>query len=266
MQIDTMSKNNTKHSSKHTGRWFFFEPENEIANLPQDVTITDKRTIHHAKNVLRLKTGDEFTGVNLNTQTAYLTSIQAIDKDTMTLTIKEEYSHLKRSSLSITLGVGLIKEQRWDWLIQKTTELGVDTIIPLTTQHTVVKPSNIGSKLDRWQRIARSAAEQSEGVFIATVQKPLKLADFVEHTKNINRKFILCERDETSNNPIPLSKKEDLTEVAVAIGPEGGWTDEEIQTLIENKFIPVNLGNRILRTETAATTILGILNYEHHRQ
>jgi 16S rRNA (uracil1498-N3)-methyltransferase len=148
-----------------------------------------------------------------------------------------------------------------DWLIQKATELGVATLVPLVTSRTVVRPraARLASQRDRWQTIAIEAAQQSERWDIPTVSPPGDAVEFFRQQSSSSVRIILAERSSgKSLDRIPLPQERSKL-VVLAIGPEGGWTEEETGQALESGFVPVTLGPRILRAETAALAALSVL-------
>ncbi len=147
-----------------------------------------------------------------------------------------------------------------DWVVQKASELGVHTILPLISQHGVVRPQagRIAAQVSRWQRIATEAAQQSEQWRPPHVLEPVDLRHFFS-TLTAAGSLILAERREAvalSNVPLPALLTEKL---ALAIGPEGGWAEEELSLALTQGCQAVTLGAHILRADTAAVTALSIV-------
>jgi 16S rRNA (uracil1498-N3)-methyltransferase len=161
---------------------------------------------------------------------------------------------------SLTLGQAILKGDHMDWVMQKATELGVDTMVPLITHRSVVRPQQprVASQTARWQRIACEAAQQSEQWQLPTVQAPMEFHEFVAQSRATLR-LILVERADgkrLTDIQLPVGPAESL---AVAVGPEGGWEAEEVAMAKEQGFQPVTLGTTILRSETASLAALAIL-------
>jgi len=148
-----------------------------------------------------------------------------------------------------------------DWAIQKACELGVASITPLVTRHTVVRPSpsRQESQQRRWQRIATEAAQQSEQWGVPRVLAPCDAKEFFKRPVEGALNLILTERyPGQSLASVVVPQKAD-TSIRIAVGPEGGWTQEELELAINGGFSPVSMGARILRAETAAIAALSIL-------
>ena len=160
----------------------------------------------------------------------------------------------------VTIAQSLVKEQKMDYVLQKSTELGVDKIIPLRVKRSIIKlDKNDKKKIDRWQKIVHEASEQSKRYSIPKVENISDVTDLI----NLNYDYkILC-----SVNELSTTLKKGLQNISksdtilIVIGPEGGFDPSEEELLINNGFISVSLGNRVLRTETASSFVLSVINY-----
>jgi 16S rRNA (uracil1498-N3)-methyltransferase len=191
--------------------------------------IDDKATLHHVVTVQRLKLNQQIIAVHPKLERARVCSVIGISKKTLELQPLELLPIVATQIPEITLAMALIKEARWDWLLQKATELGVRTIQPLITEFTVVSPNNINHKLERWQAICQTAAVQSEGLFIPTVLPPIALVDFLNQPSLPNTSHFVALERQTESIPILkqalTSSSESPLHFAVAIGAEGGWSE-----------------------------------------
>ena len=246
---------------------FFTAPENinghEIVIRGEDV--------NHIKNVLRMKVGEEISvsnGVDDNEYRAEIISIQDDEVACRLMFIKEAGVELPAE---IVLFQGLPKSDKMDLIVQKAVELGAVRIVPVATGRCVVKldDKKAASKRERWQKIAASAAEQSKRSVIPEVSMPLSFTEAVAEAEKMSVAAIpyeLAEGMEATGSFIDrvkeLAGKEVKPGVGIFIGPEGGFTEEEINLAEEKGIVPISLGRRILRTETAGLTILSILMYE----
>ena len=151
-----------------------------------------------------------------------------------------------------------------DYLIQKATELGVDEIIPLITERTIVKvDSKKDNKINRWTKIAKEATEQSHRIKMPTIHNIITLKELINVRGNAK---IVCNTNEMSKNikkVLQDNKKSDT--MIIVVGPEGGFSEKELTFLTENDFISVSLGNNVLRAETVPLYILSVINYEFLR-
>lgn len=161
--------------------------------------------------------------------------------------------------MSLTLLAGLPKGQGFDEVVRQTTELGVTRVIPLLSDRTLLKPSP--NKLQRWQRIAMEAAEQSERQWVPRIERPMSLAEAMAAVSPARTYFCVARGD----RPHLLRQvRQDvagaaMAEMAIAIGPEGGWTTAEVEQAIAAGWQGVSLGQRILRAVTAPTVALTLV-------
>lgn len=214
--------------------------------------LMDKATCKHLAQVKRLKAGQAITLVHTPTEAAYTATIIELSSQQATLQVDEQLACLPNTLPNITLAVALIKGQRWDWLLQKATELGVRDIQPLITQHTVVEWKNADHKLARWQEITKNAVEQCDGRFLPTIHMPVDFNDWLANHPQNDIRLVLMERGPNRlpmRDILPAATPERITMV---IGPEGGLSGNEADQLITAGFANVLLGQRILRAETAA--------------
>lgn len=151
----------------------------------------------------------------------------------------------------VILGMALIKPKNFELVIQKATELGVTKIIPFISQHCESKINNIESKIKRWEEIALHAAQQSFRNIIPTIEKPINLKDLLNEYQHIEHKFIAHEKVDKENFNALF-----LTNTIFLVGPEGGFSDSEIDLAKISGFKPIRLTKTILRAETAAIFLL----------
>ncbi|MEB3286715.1 MAG: RsmE family RNA methyltransferase [Vampirovibrionales bacterium] len=241
-------------------RRFFVRLDATPEQLPFGIILTDAFTVKHALNVLRLKAGDEVLVIDDSQQTAYLANVLPSDKkDCLSLSLIQRVETGTGKRLEITLAAGLIKEQHWEWLLQKATELGARKIIPLQSSFSDLQPRMM--KAERWESIVKAAALQSEGLFIPEISQLLSLQSLPSVLPAHAIKLLLLERDEGIPSLLSFLKVNVLvpeTAIVLAIGPEGGWHVDEVEMLKSEGFQPVSLGGRVLRAETAAIVALGI--------
>jgi 16S rRNA (uracil1498-N3)-methyltransferase len=149
-----------------------------------------------------------------------------------------------------------IPKNGFDDIVRAATELGVYRIIPLLTERGLVNPSP--QKIDRWRKIAREAVEQSERQIIPIIEEPQPFLAILKRGANPGTTCYIGVTRRTVDRL--LSQLQTSTEITIAIGPEGGWTETEIEQAIAADFLPVSLGKRILRTITAPLVALAIIN------
>jgi 16S rRNA (uracil1498-N3)-methyltransferase len=229
------------------------------AITPPTIRITGE-LLHHLRNSLRLQPGETLTlndacGTRYRVEVTHVSS-QAIESRI----IGRQVGPTDRTS-PIVLGQALIKGDKMDWVIQKATELGVATIVPIYSLHSVIKPNpeRLDHQRARWNRIARDAAQQSERWTIPTITNPLHLGETCRQFAVSPLKGILVERSSGSSlATIPLPR-DPQQPIVLLVGPEGGWAANEQSLAQEQGFLPLSLGPRILRAETAAIAALSIL-------
>ena len=204
--------------------------------------------------VLRARVGDTVILFDGQGQQGTAT-IKAIAKHSVSAQLDTITTPQTESSLQTHLGLCLSKGDRFDWAIQKATELGVGSISPLysTRVDFTVPPERLAKRLSHWQHIVTSACEQSGRVRIPTVNAPTSLTHWVSETLADVKLVLHCDVHGTS----PLAAKPQS--VALLLGPEGGLTDEEVATAERHHFQPWQLGPRILRTETAPVVALSVI-------
>lgn len=211
---------------------------------------------HHLSKVLRMQEGRElilFNGDGFE----YPAVIREVGKKVVTVDIKEKIAVNRESNLSTTLAIGISRGERFEWVLQKATELGVTRIVPLVTERTEVKVSGdrLDKMRDRWQQIVISACEQCQRNRLPVLSDPIALADWLASVDSDYR-FVLHHRDTQS---LPSEARPDS--VSLLIGPEGGLSDSEIETAKTSGFSALTLGPRVLRTETAPIAALALVQY-----
>ncbi|MDD3393960.1 MAG: 16S rRNA (uracil(1498)-N(3))-methyltransferase [Clostridia bacterium] len=215
----------------------------------------------HVKTVLRAREGEEITVCD-GRGTDYFCRIVSLD-DGVTAEIMGSEPCQSEPKTKITLYQGLPKADKMELIIQKCVELGVDRIVAVSTERCIVKlDKKEEKKLERWQKIAEAAAKQSgRGKIPEIAPRVLRFSQAIEEAKALSGAIIPYEKEE--NRGI-RSFVEGFSgeEIGVFIGPEGGFAEEEIQAAIDAGVLPVTLGKRILRTETAGMTSIAILLYE----
>ncbi len=214
----------------------------------------------HLRDSLRLRVGEEFW-LGDEQRRRYRVTASSIDRKRVSGTVLEQIAGPAQVHPPLILGQALLKGDRMDWIVQKATELGVASIIPLVTAHAVVRPRPDRQipQQDRWQKIALEAAQQAERWEIPPVTSPCRPEQFFENRSSAPLKLILCERAKgQSLATIQLPSGPDHP-VILAVGPEGGWKKEETEQALACGFTPVTLGQLILRAETAALAALSVL-------
>lgn len=223
--------------------------------------------VNYLKNVMRLGPGDEIVCFD-GSGTEYLSKIASYEKEKAILEIVTTRKPDIESPIRITLAQGLPKGQKMDDIVRQTTELGVAEIIPVITERSIGK----GDKHERWQKIAKEAAEQSGRTSVPTISKVTKFKDFLAtgHWLPGSLHIMAWESERTATLRSVLSElapsPETPASICVLIGPEGGFSQKEAEEAKDAGFIPVSLGKTILRTETAGPSVISMLNYHFWKQ
>lgn len=239
---------------------FFVQPSQIQGNR---IVITGS-DVNHIKNVLRMKPGEEIAVSNGSDGREYRCGIEGFAEGEVICTlrfIKEEGVELPSK---IYLFQGLPKADKMELIIQKAVELGVYEIIPVAAARSIVKldGKKAENKADRWRGIAEAAAKQSKRGIIPEVKSVMGMRDAIDYASQLDVRLIPYEMAEN------MSKTKEIVgnikageSVAIFIGPEGGFEENEVAAAVEKGINPITLGKRILRTETAAITALSWLMY-----
>lgn len=243
----------------------FFVAENQINNNKITIIGND---VNHIKNVLRQKSGDKITICDISKEQDYLCEIDKIEEKSIDCNIIEKLENNTESNVKVTIFQGLPKADKMELVIQKSVELGVYDITPLQMKRCVVKLNEKDKlkKIQRWQKISEVAAKQCGRNIIPKINNIVNVKEVCNLCNEYDIVLIAYEneKENTLKKELKNLKKLDKEEikVAVIIGPEGGIAPEEIEMFEENGAKIITLGNRILRTETVALSVLSIIMYE----
>ncbi len=234
----------------------FFVSSSDIRET--QITLTGD-LCHHLRASLRVKPGEDLWFTD-ERRRRYRVRVMQVAQQAITAEILEQRQGPVETGPPLLLAQALLKGDHMDWVVQKASELGVRTILPLISRHGIVRPQTdrIAAQVARWQRIATEAAQQSEQWQPPQVLEPLESRRFFS-THNATCSLLLAERLEAlalARVPLPSLPSE---QICVIIGPEGGWAEEEIALALAERCQAVSLGECILRADTAAVTALGIV-------
>ncbi|MGE3152175.1 MAG: 16S rRNA (uracil(1498)-N(3))-methyltransferase [Nitrospiraceae bacterium] len=216
--------------------------------------------LRHLRASLRVRPGEELSLTEDHTRRLRV-QVTSVTSEQLTAIVIETSLRPAELAPTVILGQALLKHDQMDWVIQKATELGVAVIVPLVTSRGVVRPNGtrIRTQRDRWNRIAFEAAQQAERWDSPEVMDPQGWHEWIAALSPAATRLMLHERRRSAAlSDIALSDSADHPFV-LAIGPEGGWTEEEATAADLNGFRLVSLGERILRAETAALAGLTLL-------
>jgi 16S rRNA (uracil1498-N3)-methyltransferase len=230
----------------------FFAPPGAFNFSKRTVTLTADEA-RHQREVLRLKPGDEVSVFDGAGREFRARVVQARRESAELELLDETQPARPESPLQLTLAVALLKGEKFDWVVQKSTELGVNRIVPLMTHYADIKlrdESDAAKRVARWQRIALEAAKQCGRGVVPEVSQPVALKSVFK-----NPCLMFSERGGHGLRQI------DTDTVTAIIGSEGGWSDEELEQAREAGAEIVTLGGRVLRAETAAIVATALLQH-----
>lgn len=263
---------------------FFIDPS-QVAGSRITIIGDDLR---HVRTVLRKQPGDRLTLLD-GQGVEYTVRIVALERDGIVTEIEGRVAR-RTAGPCITLGQGIAKSDKMDWIVQKATELGVSVLVPLVTERTIVKVRDEEKRVSRWQKISREAAMQSSRPDIPRVEPIQKFSAFLQRLSNppsppfakggdsicpplkkgeqggfSSYPTLLLLPWEEGTEPLRnvLKSNAGAKETIVLIGPEGGFSQSEAESAKGKGFHLVSLGPNILRTETAAIAVLSMLLYEY---
>ena len=240
---------------------FFVEPS-QIQGTKIIITGND---VNHIKNVLRMQPGEEIAVSNGEDGKEYRCGIEELYEDEIVCSLRFVKEDGVELPSKIYLFQGLPKADKMELIVQKAVELGVYEIIPAATKRAVVKldEKKAKSKIARWQTISEAAAKQSKRRIVPQIHTVMSFKEAVAYAKDMQIKLIPYEladgMEKTREIIYSLKPGQD---VAIFIGPEGGFDESEIQIALDNGIEPITLGKRILRTETAGFTVLSWIMYQ----
>ncbi|PYT01355.1 MAG: 16S rRNA (uracil(1498)-N(3))-methyltransferase [Acidobacteria bacterium] len=234
-------------------RRFYAPPEQFDGS---SVTLSTEET-RHLRDVLRLSTGDQvqiFDGEGKE----FSAEIASIGKRETTLKVVNEISApAPESKLELTIAASVYKNDKFDLVIQKAVELGVARICPIVTFRSEAKIDAAKNRTERWRKIALEATKQCERARIMSIDDPVSFADFLAGvTDQSGALLMFSEKDGRS-----IPDLGDPKTITALVGPKGGWEDSEIELAEERGFVPIKLGKRIMKAETAVITFVALLQH-----
>jgi 16S rRNA (uracil1498-N3)-methyltransferase len=238
-------------------RRFFIDPETiKIGN--HQILGSDAR---HMYRVLRLDVGDEvelFDGTGVG----YRAQIVSAAANRMQLAILDSFQHTSESPVQITLAQGFLKDRKMDDLIRPLTELGIFRLIPFFVSRSVPKPDerSINKRIDRWEKIAREAVKQCKRGRIPLIEPAVSLREVLRISEKMTLNILFYEEEGKGFEPPNMASRKPES-ILVVVGPEGGFSSEEIDQARGHGFVTAGLGPRILRSQTAAVVACTLVQY-----
>ena len=235
----------------------FFIPQ--LYNEEMTITGVDAK---HIGKVLRMQPGDKLQIVSDNGVSA-LAEVASITESTVTVRCLEKLAESHEPAVKITLAQGLAKGEKMDFIIQKAVELGAYSIVPVAMEHSVVRldGAKADKKVERWQKIAEAAAKQSKRDIIPQVQDVQTVKEMLANN-DCKTKIIAYECEDRMSLKTALREAGQMEDLLLIIGPEGGISEAELVKAREAGAVPVSLGRRILRAETAGLVAMSAIFYE----
>lgn len=232
-------------------------------NIEKPYVYINGDDVSHISKVLRLKKNDSIQVCNCS-GIEYICSIMQIEKGRITCIINSEFENNTEPDVHVTLFQGLPKAAKMDYIIQKCVEAGIYKIQPVITNRVVLdlEGKDLKGKMERWNRISLEAAKQSNRGIVPLVLKPVAFDTALDTAGTMDLSIIPYEDEETTDIKDVFKKHAGIKNAGIFIGPEGGFDKEEIEKCRERNIIPVTLGPRILRTETAGLVTSVLILYE----
>lgn len=232
-------------------RYFAHEKKDNLFILGND-------DLYHIRTVMRMKDNDKIYVVY--DKTTYICCLENVKKN-IQVRIESVVEKIDENAVEVTLFLPLLKEQKMDLVLQKATELGISKIIPMTTSRSIIRlnEGKEDKKLERWRRICKEASEQAHRETIPDVEPVIDIMS-APLLPGLN---LVCSTVEKEKNiKYILQNHRDYDRINIVVGPEGGLSEKEEKYLKELGFIPVTLGNNIMRVETVPIFVLSTINYE----
>jgi 16S rRNA (uracil1498-N3)-methyltransferase len=238
-----------------------------VTNQPATESfVIEGEDYHHISRVMRMKIGDQIICVNDDQRSAICSIAEITDEQIRVDVVKWEDENVELP-IQVTIVSGLPKGDKLEWIIQKGTELGANEFVPFLAARSIVKwdEKKGAKKLERWQKIAKEAAEQSHRNTIPDISSPLSLKALLQKAEQFDYCLVAYEEEARLGEMAILTKTlKDINpgqSLLIVFGPEGGLTNEEVAKFKENRFLVCGLGPRILRTETAPLYLLSAVSY-----
>lgn len=238
---------------------FFIDPD----EVTKDSPVIEGADAHHISTVFRLTPGDHILLVD-GSGMEYEAEIISLSKKRVNIAIIKKYFPATESPLRITIGQGYLKDKKMDMLIRHLTEIGITGWLPVISEFSVPKPDpkKIDSKLGRWELIAKEAVKQCRRTRVPEILAPMTFQEAVEASGHMDLKIIFYENETTSLAQTASTLHKKPFTIFVLLGPEGGFSNKEIELAISKGFIVASLGPRILRAETASISACTLIQHQ----
>ncbi|MDQ0339616.1 16S rRNA (uracil1498-N3)-methyltransferase [Caldalkalibacillus uzonensis] len=240
---------------------YFLPPE----QITQNQCMITGQDAHHVLRVMRLSPGDRVICCDGCGRTV-VAELTRLDTHAVYGDIVQELNEKRELPVQVTIAQGLPKGDKMEWVLQKGTELGAARFVPFVSERTIVKydQKKAVKKRERWQRIIKEAAEQSNRQYLPQLSPIITIDKLARLKADVK---LVADEEQSTKPPLPstfvqaLDHLQEQKHLVVAIGPEGGFSRDEINFLKQYGFTPISLGRRILRTETASQYVLAAISF-----
>ncbi len=240
----------------------------ESGNIFEKDIYLEGKDFNHIRNVLRMKQGEEVSVSDGISGKDYRCHIEGFEDERVHLIIDRIEEADTELPVQVTLYQGLPKADKMDLIVEKCVELGVTRIVPVACSRSVVKldAKKAAKRVEHWNGKAEAAAKQSKRAVIPVVTPVMTMKEAMKDAEALDLRLIPYEHAENfAATREAIDSISDGSSVGIFIGPEGGFSEEEVQTASEAGITPITLGHRILRTETAAMVVLSWLIYRYEK-
>lgn len=239
-------------------RRFFIDP----SEISKDSPVIEGQDAYHISGVLRLKPKDHIILVD-GMGFEYKAQIISSSKNQVTVAIVEKYTVLTESPIGISVGQGYLKDKKMEMLIRHLTEIGITRWTPIVSERSIPQPGKKpnSSRIERWQIIAREAVKQCRRTLVPEIAPSISFHQAVTNSADMDFKIIFYE-----NATVPFSRSmvpdaHPISQILVIFGPEGGFSNREVELARSNGFVVASLGPRILKAETASIAACTLIQH-----
>jgi 16S rRNA (uracil1498-N3)-methyltransferase len=239
-------------------RRFFIQP----SEIPKPVPVIRGRDVLHIRKVLRLKTEDHIILLD-GRGNEYEAAIQKIFDDHIQVKIIQKFMSYSEPPISIIVMQAFLKEKKMDMLVRSLTELGMSRWVPFFSEHSIPRPDakRMSSRVERWNEIAKESLKQCRRTTSPEISQPVDFHQAIHTDSDADLKIIFWENEPCTLKKSPASETQQPSKIIIMLGPEGGFSQKEIESAKSSGFISASLGPRILRAETASLVSCVLIQY-----
>ena len=237
----------------------FFVPPQTLQNDP---VVLPPETSHQIAAVLHMKEGQQITLLD-NSGNEYITELVTVGSKVALGRVVAKWPSVSEPETEITLYLSMTQREKFEWALQKCCEAGASSFVPVVSSRSLVQTlTEARAKYERWQKILQEAAEQSHRGHIPDLLDPLRFGQALAHARqNSQTSLVAWEQEDKRGLKKALEKIKPGARIAIFVGPEGGFSEDEIDLACQVGAIPISLGPRILRMETAALVMVSLILY-----